>query len=79
MVAVMLPFMLAMYQRHGQPLEVILKQVYEVKFVKPRLDFIRFKISILLENQYDYEKEFTPCLQEESEKIMKQQIFPLQM
>lgn len=59
MVAVMLPFfMLAMYQKHGQPLEVILKQVYEVKFVKPKIRPYQVQnFYALLENQYDYEKE----------------------
>lgn len=59
MVAVMLPFfMLAMYQKHGQPLEIILKQVYEVKFVKPKIRLYRVQnFYALLEKQYDYEKE----------------------
>ncbi len=59
MVAVMLPFfMLAMYQKHGQPLEVILKQVYEVKFVKPKVRPYQVQnFYALLEKQYDYEKE----------------------
>ncbi len=59
MVAVMLPFfMLAMYQKHGQPLEVIIKQVYEVKFVKPKVRPYQVQnFYALLEKQYDYEKE----------------------
>jgi len=33
----MLPcFLLAMYEKHGQPLEVILKQIIEVKFLRPK-------------------------------------------
>lgn len=37
MVVVMLPcFLLAMYEKHGQPLEVILKQMIEVKFLRPK-------------------------------------------
>lgn len=37
MVVVMLPcFLLAMYEKHGQPLEVILKQIIEVKFLRPK-------------------------------------------
>ena len=37
MVVVMLPcFLLAMYEKHGQPLEVILKQIFEVKFLRPK-------------------------------------------
>ncbi len=37
MVVVMLPFfMLAMYEKHGQPLEVIIRQIVEVKFIRPK-------------------------------------------
>lgn len=37
MVVVMLPlFLFAMYEKHGQPLEVILRQFIEVKFIRPK-------------------------------------------
>ena len=37
MVLVMLPlFLFAMYEKHGQPLEVILRQFIEVKFIRPK-------------------------------------------
>ena len=37
MVFVMLPFfLLAMYEKNGQPLEVILKQMIETKFIRPK-------------------------------------------
>lgn len=37
MILVMLPFFLfAMYERHGQPLEVILRQMIQVMFVRPK-------------------------------------------
>jgi cytosine/uracil/thiamine/allantoin permease len=37
MIFVMLPFfMFAMYEKHGQPLEVILKHYIEVRFIKPK-------------------------------------------
>ena len=37
MVVVMLPcFLLAMYEKHGQPLEVVLKQMIEVLFLRPK-------------------------------------------
>lgn len=36
MIFVMLPFfMFAMYEKHGQPMEVILKHYIEVRFIKP--------------------------------------------
>jgi len=37
MVLAMLPmFMFAMYEKHGQPLEVIIRQIIEVKFIRPK-------------------------------------------
>lgn len=37
MIFVMLPFfMFAMYEKHGQPLKVILKHYIEVRFIKPK-------------------------------------------
>ena len=37
MIFAMLPlFMLAIYEKHGQPLEVILKHYIEVRFLKPK-------------------------------------------
>ncbi len=37
MIIVMLPcFMLAMYEQHGQPLEVVLKHIIEARFVRPK-------------------------------------------
>ncbi|WP_195612501.1 PrgI family protein [[Clostridium] symbiosum] len=38
MVLAMLPFfMFAMYERHGQPLEVVLKNIIETKFIRPKV------------------------------------------
>ena len=38
MILVMLPFfLLAMYEKHGQPLEVILGQMIQAMFVRPKL------------------------------------------
>lgn len=37
MVLVMLPlFLLAMYEKNGQPLEIIIRQFIEVKFIRPK-------------------------------------------
>lgn len=37
MVLSMLPmFLFAMYEKHGQPLEVIIRQFVEVKFIRPK-------------------------------------------
>ena len=38
MIVIMLPFFLfAMYEQHGQPLEVILKHIIESRFKRPRI------------------------------------------
>lgn len=38
MILIMLPFfLLAMYEKHGQPLEVILGQMVQTMFVRPKL------------------------------------------
>ncbi len=38
MILVMLPFfLLAMYERHGQPLEVVLGQIIETMFLRPKV------------------------------------------
>ena len=38
MIALMLPFfMLAMFERHGQPLEVVAKHFVQVRFLRPRI------------------------------------------
>ena len=38
MIVVMLPcFLMAMYEKHGQPLEVILGQMIQAMFVRPKL------------------------------------------
>ena len=37
MIAVMLPcFLFAMYEKHGQPLEVVIKNVIQTKFIRPK-------------------------------------------
>ena len=38
MIIVMLPFfMFAMYERHGQPLEVLMKHFIKARFIRPRI------------------------------------------
>ena len=61
MMAVMLPFfMLALYEKHGQPLEVLLKQMYNVKYgtAKER-PYKTQNFYALLEQQHDLNKEVT--------------------
>ena len=38
MIIIMLPFfMFAMYERHGQPLEVLMKHFIQARFIRPRI------------------------------------------
>lgn len=59
MILVMLPFfLLAMYERNGQPLEVIAKQMIESKFLRPReRPYQTNNFYSALENQSKLEKE----------------------
>ncbi len=51
-------FMLAMFEKHGQPLEVILKQMYMVKFETPaKRPYKSQNLYELLEKQYNLNKE----------------------
>ena len=37
MIVVMLPcFLFAMYERHGQPLEVVIRNIVQTKFIRPK-------------------------------------------
>lgn len=65
MMTVMIPFFLfAMYEKNGQPLEVMLKQIIELKFIRPKkrpyqtLNYYR-----CLENQAQVAKEVNAIVQ----------------
>ena len=37
MIVIMLPcFLMAMYEKHGQPLEVVVKNIIQTKFIRPK-------------------------------------------
>ncbi|EFE91652.1 hypothetical protein GCWU000341_01640 [Oribacterium sp. oral taxon 078 str. F0262] len=59
MMVVMLPlFFLAMYEKDGQPLEVVAKHFYEARFKKPKIRIYQTQnYYALLQKQYDLEKE----------------------
>lgn len=59
MMLIMLPFFLfAMYEKNGQPLEVVIKQIYETKFVRPKVRVYQTNnLYVLLMKQYQVEKE----------------------
>ena len=59
MIVIMLPmFFLAMYERDGQPLEVILKQIIDATFIRPRVrPYKTDNYYEALMRQYQAEKE----------------------
>ena len=59
MILVMLPcFLFAMYEKHGQPLEVVLKNVIQTKFIRPKeRPYKTENLYSLLEKQRKLEKE----------------------
>ena len=59
MIVVMLPcFLLAMYERHGQPLEVVVKHIIQTRFLSPKERPYRTEnLYAVLERQRKLEKE----------------------
>ena len=65
MILVMLPFfLLAMYEKHGQPLEVILNQMIQTMFVRPKVrPYQTNNLYSALERQIKVEKEVHAVVQ----------------
>ena len=61
MILVMLPcFLVAMYEKHGQPLEVVVKNIIQTKFVRPKeRPYQTENFYAVLERQRKLEKEVT--------------------
>ena len=59
MIAIMLPcFLMAMYEKHGQPLEVVVKNIIQTKFVRPKeRPYQTENFYAVLEKQRKLEKE----------------------
>ena len=59
MILVMLPcFLLAMYEKHGQPLEVVVKNIIHTKFIRPKERPYRTEnFYAVIERQRKLEKE----------------------
>ncbi len=59
MIVVMLPcFLMAMYEKHGQPLEVVAKNIIQTKFVRPKeRPYQTQNFYAVLEKQRKLEKE----------------------
>ena len=65
MILVMLPFFLfAMYERHGQPLEVIIQQMVQTMFVRPKeRPYQTNNFYTAIERQIKLEKEVRAVVQ----------------
>ncbi len=76
MIFVMLPFfMFAMYEKHGQPLEVLLKHYFEVRFLRPKQRPYRtnnFYAVLMRQNRLDKEvKDIVTSKQSKQTKAYK--------
>ena len=65
MIIVMLPFfLLAMYERHGQPLEVVIEQMVQALFVRPKeRPYQTNNFYAAIERQISVEKEVRTVVQ----------------
>ena len=70
MIAVMLPcFLFAMYEKHGQPLEVVVKNIIRTKFIAPKERPYRTdNFYSVLERQRKLEKEVSAIVKRTNKK-----------
>lgn len=70
MILVMLPcFLFAMYERHGQPLETVLKNIIRTRFIRPKeRPYQTSNFYAALERQRDLEKEVAAIVRGKNKK-----------
>ena len=70
MIVVMLPcFLFAMYERHGQPLEVVVKNIIQTKFTRPKeRPYQTENFYAVLERQRKLEKEVSLLSKAQAQK-----------
>ena len=70
MIVVMLPcFLVAMYEKHGQPLEVVVKNVLQTKFTRPKeRPYQTENLYAVLEKQRNLEKEVSAIVKRTNKK-----------
>ena len=70
MIVVMLPcFLVAMYEKHGQPLEVVVKNIIQTKLTRPKVRPYQTKnLYALLEKQRALEKEVSAIVKRTDKK-----------
>ena len=73
MVLIMLPcFLFAMYEKHGQPLETVLKTIIEVKFFRPqKRPYQTDNLYAALERQKQLERELVATVKNKQKKPTK--------
>lgn len=75
MLVVMMPlFMLAMYEKNGQPLEVILKHVIEARFIRPKIrPYQTDNYYAVLMRQSQVNKEVEAIVNKSNESLRKEE------
>ena len=70
MIVVMLPcFLFAMYEKHGQPLEVVVKNIIQTKFTRPKERAYQTEnLYAVLEKQRNLEKEVSAIVKRTNKK-----------
>lgn len=70
MILVMLPcFLIAMYEKHGQPLEVVVKNIIQTKFVRPKeRPYQTENLYAVIERQRKLEKEVSAIVKSTAHK-----------
>lgn len=70
MIVVMLPcFLMAMYEKHGQPLEVVVRNIIQTKFVRPKeRPYQTQNLYAVLEKQRKLEKEVSAIVKGTNQK-----------
>lgn len=70
MILVMLPcFLFAMYEKHGQPLETVIKNIVQTKFIRPKeRPYQTNNFYAVLERQRNLEKEVVAIVKGKNKK-----------
>ena len=70
MILIMLPcFLFAMYEKHGQPLETVIKNIVQTKFVRPKeRPYETNNFYAVLERQRNLEKEVAAIVKGKNKK-----------
>ena len=70
MILVMLPcFLFAMYEKHGQPLETVIKNIVETKFIRPKeRPYQTNNFYAVLQRQRNLEKEVAAIVKGKNKK-----------